>query len=193
MLTPSSLPVRQPLVQKITATPDKLKSDPLPSHRLTFAVVVLMVTFCIGAATAMAWQVFGGAAKEMIANANPPLGSPAPQAAAQDNPVAVAPPAAPADPQPPNSLDAVQQSIDQITASQHQIMHSVGLLGANQDQIARNVDQLAAGQQQMTREIAKLHDIAQYLLYKSSEPRPQPASAPAHNPVLRPQRTPTAH
>jgi len=124
--------------------------------------------------------------------------------------------AAPPDQQQLNamSLDAVRQSIDRIAtgfaASQEQITRSVDQIApsvaANQEQMTRSIDRIAAsqeemarsinrlttGQELMTREITKLQEIAQYALYKNSEPPVQPATPPARKPVPRSSQAPTA-
>jgi hypothetical protein len=121
-----------------------------------------LITFCIGVAATLAWQSYGGAAREMIASSAPQLGWLAPQVA----PVAHAAPdmivpAAPAAPSP---------DLEQIQA---------GLAVVQQ-----GVDRLAAGQEQMTRDITKLQAAEQDILHKISEPPPRPAAAaPVHKPV----------
>jgi len=127
-----------------------------------------LITFCIGVAATLAWQSYGDAAREMIANLSPQLGWLAPQAAplAQTAPNMVAP-AAPAALSPELqlnamavSLAAVRQSVDHLAA------------------------QLAAGQQQMAGDIAKLQAADQDILHKISAPPPRPAAAPqARKPV----------
>jgi len=157
-----------------------------------------LITFCIGVAATLAWQSHGDALREMIANSYPQLRWLAPQAetVTQNAPDTIAPVAQAAlspDQQQLNamSLDAVRQGIDRIAASQEQISRSADRIAASQEQMARSVDQLTAGQEQMTREIAKLQEIAQYTLYKNSEPPPQPATPPARKPVPRSSQAPT--
>ena len=60
---------------------------------------------------------------------------------------------------------------------------SISKISACQEQIARSIEQLATGQEQMTRGITKRQVIAQYILYKTSEPSPRPAPSPVRNPV----------
>ena len=162
-----------------------------------------LVTFFVGVAATLAWQSYGDAAREMIANSYPQLGwlarQPAPRAQSTADVVALAAPAGP----PPDQqqfnamsldLDAVRQSVDRIAASiaasQEQMTRSVDRIAASQERIARTVDQLAAGQEQMTREITKLQEIEQYILYKNSEPPPRPVPAQTRNPPARPLQTP---
>jgi septal ring factor EnvC (AmiA/AmiB activator) len=175
-----------------------------------------LITFCVGIAATLAWQTYGDTAREMIASSYPQLEwlAPRPTPAAQnaDGVIALAAPAASfSDQQQLNAmaLDAVRQSLDRIAAGQEEITHSVdriapgidagqeqvtqsiGRIAASQEQIARSIDRLTAGQEQMTREITKLQEIAQYFLYKNSEPPPRPAPAPARNPIPRSSQAPT--
>ena len=159
-----------------------------------------LITFCIGVAATLGLQSYGNAAREMIASSYPQLGWVAPQ-----------PSSAPPDQQQLNamSLDAVRQSIDRIATSQEQMTRSIDQIApsvANQEQITRSIDRIAAsqeemarsinrlttGQELMTREISKLQEIAQYALYKNSEPPLQPATPPARKPVPRSSQAPTA-
>jgi hypothetical protein len=161
-----------------------------------------LITFCIGVAATLAWQSYGDAAREMIANSYPQLGWLGPQAepATQNTPdmIALAAPAAPSLDQQLNAmsidLEAVRQSLDRIApsivAGQEQMARSVDRIAATQEQIARSVGQLTAGQEQVTREITKLQAVEQYVLYKNSEPPPRPAPAQARNPVPRPSQAP---
>jgi hypothetical protein len=170
-----------------------LKNDQFPSGRPSLqrrslrALIRFLITFCVGAAATLAWQSYGDAARQIIASSYPQLGWLAPQPAptAQNAPDVIAPiaPAAASRDQPQLSamsldVDAVRQSLNRIAASQ--------------EQMTRNVDQLAVGQEQMTREITKLQEIAQYALYKNSEPPVQPAAPPARKPVPRSSQAPTA-
>jgi hypothetical protein len=184
-----------------------LKSDRLPNLRQSLrkralrAVSSLLIAFCVGVAATLAWQSYGDAAREMIANAYLQLGWLALQGkpATQNAPeaAALAVPAAPAfDQQQLNAiaidLDAMRQSIDRIApgivAGQEQMARSIDRIAARQEQLARTVDQLTASQEQATREITKLQAVEQYILYKSSEPPPRPA--PARNPAPRPSLIP---
>jgi hypothetical protein len=131
------------------------KNDPLPERRswldklAPVAFARYLVVFFIGVSATLAWQAYGGAARELIA-----------------------PAAASADQQRFNAmgldLDTVRQSIDRVATS----------IATGQEQITRSIDQLAAGQEQMTREITKLQAVEQYVLYKNAEPAQRPAAAP---------------
>jgi|SRR5712664_1407587 methyl-accepting chemotaxis protein len=197
-------PVEAPAV-----SPADLKNDWSPNGRRSLrkralrTVYSLLITFCIGVAATLAWQSYGDAAREIIANAHPqlgwlvPQGEPVTQNAADT--VTVAGPAAPAfDQQQLNAMstdiETVRQSIDRIVpgivAGQEQMARSIDRIAATQEKMARTVDQLTASQEQVMREITKLQAVEQYILYKSSEPPPRPAPAPARNPSPRPSLLP---
>jgi hypothetical protein len=188
----ASLPVATS-VDGTAIRPADLKNDessiewPSPGKRVLVALTRFLITFCIGVAVTLAWQSYGDEAKEMVASSFPQLGWLAPQAApvTQNAPEIVAQADRPSpDQQQLNAmsldLDAMRQSVDRIITSQEQIIH--------------RVDQLAAGQEQMTREIAKLQTVAQYLLYKNSDPPPlpRPLPTPPPKPVPRPPLAPPA-
>src|SRR6267378_1425789 len=122
----------------------------------------LPIAFCIGVAATLAWQSYGDAAREIIANAHPqlgwlvPQGEPVTQNAADT--VTVAGPAAPAfDQQQLNAMstdiETVRQSIDRIVpgivAGQEQMARSIDRIAATQEKMARTVDQLTASQEQV--------------------------------------------
>ncbi len=141
---------------------------PSLGKRVSRALARLLITFGIGVAATLAWQSYGDAARQMIANSFPQLGWLAPQATslAQTAPDA---PAAPA--LSPEALQlkavalgftALRQSMDQLTA------------------------QVAAGQQQVARDVAKLQAANQDILQRISTPPAHPVSAPARKPVSRP-------
>ena len=198
------LPPVKPSVEVPTIGPADLKNDRFPSgrpslgRRAPLALARFLITFCIGVAATLAWQSYGDAAREMIANSSPQLGWLAPQAApvAQTAPDMIAP-AAPAAPSPDqqqlNPMSPDQQQLNPTSLDLDAVRQSVDRIAASQEQITRTVDQLAAGQEQLTREIAKLQAINQYILYKSSEPPPRPAPVPAPKPAPRPSQAPTVH
>ncbi len=139
--------------------------QPSLGKRATRTLARYLITFCIGVAATLAWQSYGDAAREIIANSSPRLGWLAPPAApvTQTAPSVVAPAAASAlSPellQLKFGLVAVQQSVDKLTA------------------------QVAAGQQQMAGDIANLQAADQDLLQKISALPPRPAAPPARKPV----------
>ncbi len=143
----------------------------------------LLIAFGIGVATTFAWQSYGDAARQIIANSYPQLAWLAPRPSAHSAPstIGLAAQAAPSpDQQRLNAmsldLDAMRQNVDRIAITQ--------------EQITRSVDRLTAGQEQMTREITKLQAVEQQILHKNSEPPPRPAPASARKPVPRSAQAP---
>lgn len=183
------------------------------------SLATLMIAFCIGVGANFAWQSHRDAAREMIANSYPQLGWLAPQPApTAQNALDVVAQAAPAGTPPdqqqlnPMSLEDVRQSADRIAASvaagqeeithsvdriaprtvadQEQITRSIDRIAASQERLARRVEQFTLGQEQMMGKITKLHEIAQYILNRNSEPPPRPAPAMVPGPVPRPSQAP---
>ncbi len=131
-----------------------------------------MIVFSIGVAATLAWQIYGDAARRLIAAA-----------------------ASTSDQQQLNAisldLDAVRRSIDGL---------AIGIgtsIATSQEQTTRSIDRLTAGLEQMTHEIAKFQAVEQYVLHGNSESPPHPAPAPPPMPrpfqappVLTPARNP---
>jgi hypothetical protein len=144
-----------------------IRSADLKSKRLSLgkraarSLTRFLIIFCIGVAATLAWQSYGDAAREMIANSSPQLGWLAPQAAplAQTAPDLVAPAA-------PTAPSADLQQLKEMALGLAAVRQSVDQLAA----------QLASNQQQMAGDIAKLQ--AEILA-----PPPRPAAAPARKPV----------
>src|SRR5207302_1120170 len=134
------------------------KQPPL-GKRVSRALLFLTVS-CVGVAATFAWQAYGHATREMLANSFAQLGWWAPEAAAHvQSPDMIAPTAPAAPPSDWEHLKAI----------------SLGLAAVRQ-----TVDQLAANQQQMATEIAKLQAIKQDIRDKivSAPPR-KTTTAPA--------------
>jgi hypothetical protein len=132
-----------------------------PALRKRGSFTRILITFCIGVAATLAWQSYGDAAREIIANSYPQLGWLAPQAAvAQTVPATIVPAAAS-----PGQQELKAMSLDLAAVRQ-------------------KIDQLAASQQQMTRDFTmKLQAAEQDILEKISVPPAQPVTAPARKPV----------
>ncbi len=144
-----------------TSQRDDLKTDQVPSKRPSLrkrasrSFALPLITFCIGVAATLAWQSYGDAAREMIANSSPQLSWLAPQNAPAQTPRNMVAPAAPSpDQQQLNAtslgLAAMRQSLDQLAA------------------------QIAAAQEQMRNESTKLQTAQQRILDKISVPPPPP-------------------
>lgn len=124
----------------------------------------VLITFCAGIAATLAWQSYGDAARETIANSYPQFSWLAPQAAVAQTG--------------PSTVGAATSSSDQ------QELQAMSLdLAA----VRQKIDQLATNQQQMARDFtAKLRAAEQDILDKISAPPPQPAAAPVRKPVSPP-------
>ncbi len=118
----------------------------------------LLITFLVGVAATLAWQSYGDATREMIANSSPGLAWLAPQAASV-GPTALAAP-------PPD-----QEGLKSVSFGLAEVRQRV-------DQIAA---QLAAGREQMTRDINRLQAVEQDILDRISAPAP--AAAPVRRPA----------
>jgi hypothetical protein len=129
----------------------------------------VLIAFGIGIVATLAWQSYGDAAREIIANSYPQLGWLAPQAAAAQ--------AAPA------TIAAATASLDE------QALKTMSLsLAAVRQQVDQLAAQVAAGQDQMTRDFTtKLHAAEQDILDRISTPPPPPA-APARKPAPPPSQ-----
>ena len=133
-----------------------LNGQPSLRRRASRALSRFLIAFCIGVAATLAWQWYGDAAREMIANSYPHLGWLAPRALSttQNAPsmIGLAAPAAPSfDQQQLNAMslniDAMRQSVDRIAAGHEQIMRSIDQIATSittgQEQTTRSTDQTA--------------------------------------------------
>jgi hypothetical protein len=89
-----------------------------------------LITFCVGVFATLAWQSYGDAARERIANSYPQLGWLAPEAAvAQTAPATIVPPITSPDQQElkamSSDLAALRQRVDQIAAGQDRITRDI--------------------------------------------------------------------
>ena len=173
------------------------------------AFAAVLVATCIGVA-GLAWQHFGDAAQQTVADWMPqlaltsllPTDQPAPSA--QPAPPAVEPDAAtsaPAQPAPPAQAPAqgVTPSAAALPADSAQSLQSMARdlasMGQEITQLKASIEQLKASQQQMSRDIAKVSEAktseAKTSEIKPSEQNPQPRiAAPLPRPVPAPARKP---
>ena len=148
------------IVRPRDASEERQLQPPAPGPVLKGRVHALsLIAFCIGVAAALAWQAYGGTAREMIASSSSQLSWLAPPAA----PVAEAPVVPSPD----------QEELKAISFGLAEVRERI-------DQIAA---QLAAGQEQMTRDITnKLEAAKQDVVDKiTSALPPRPAAAPARS------------
>jgi hypothetical protein len=158
----------KPSAEAPAGRPPNPNRDRLPerwswvSKLAPLALASYLIAYFIGVATPLAWQSYGGAAREMIA---PTARAPFQQ---QLNAISL-------------DLGAMRQGIDRIAAN----------LDANQEQMRRSLDQLAAGHESITRDFSsKLEAVEHDILDKISVPAQRPAPAPPRNPVARPSQVP---
>jgi hypothetical protein len=158
---------------------------PSRARRATRAFLRFVFLVGLGVAGTLAWQTYGGTAKQMAAGWAAQYGWSLPwlsdSAADQPNPAvpmaaqAVAPTApetaAPAGPAPE------QRQLDAITGTLSAMMH--------------RIDQLAAGQVQMVSDIAKLQAAEQEMRQQMAAIPPRPAPAPASKSAPPPARSST--
>jgi hypothetical protein len=157
----------KPAVEAPAARSASLKNDPDRwSWRGKLAPFVgYLIAFFIGATTALAWQSYGDAAREMIA----PTASSLYQQ--QFNAMSL-------------DLDAVRQGIDRIATG----------LASSQEQMRHSVEELSANHEWMTRDFSsKLEAVEHNILDKISAPPQRPTPTPPRNPVQRPPSAPMVH
>jgi hypothetical protein len=164
-------PIEEPVDSSFPLANDDLLPSERPLGKRARALSRFLITFCIGVAATLAWQSYGGTAREIIANSSPQLSWLAPPAAPVAEASGLAPPAAP-----------VAEASAAPSPDQEELKGIwFGLAGVRQrvDEIAA---QLAAGQEQVTRDINNLKAVEQDILDKISAPPPRPA-APARKSV----------
>jgi hypothetical protein len=189
-----------------TLRPADLNNDPLATDRPSLgrrtsrSLARFLVTACIGVAATLAWQSYGGTAKQMIANSNPQLNwllawlpatnppSDREIAAAQSSPPAVQT----SEPQVASAqAGAVAPTASEPAASTAPTAPSPDLqqlatMAHDLAAVRQSVEQLAAGQEQMARDIAKLQAAGQDIRRRISA-LPPAAATTAHKPVPPPQ------
>jgi hypothetical protein len=193
-----------------TLRPADLNNDPLATDRPSLgrrtsrSLARFLVTACIGVAATLAWQSYGGTAKQMIANSAPQLSwllslpamnlpsgreiaveqpsPPAVQASAPQAASAQAGAVAPTASEPAASTAPTAPSPD---------LQQLATMAHDLAAVRQSVEQLAAGQEQMARDIAKLHAVGQGQDIRRRTALPPPAAAiTAHKPVPPPLPAP---
>ena len=130
--SPAGLLPVEPSTDPPPVRPPALENEQPPVRkRASRALARFLMAFCIGVAATLAWQSYGDAARQIIANSYPQLRWLAPQAEL------VAPPF-------DQQLNAMSFKIDAM-------VESIDQIAAGQEQMARTINQIVAGQEQMTR------------------------------------------
>jgi hypothetical protein len=190
-----------------TLRPLDLNNDPAPidrpspRRRTSHSIARFLAVACVGAAATLAWQSYGGSAKQMIANSapqlswlfssppatNPPSGSEI--AAEQPSPPAIqasAPQAASAQAGADASKASETAASTVPTAASPELLQQLETMTHELAAVRQSVEQLAAGQEQMAREIANLQRTGQDIRRRISA-LPPAAAASARRPAPPPQ------
>src|SRR5580704_783243 len=191
-----------------TLRPADLNNDPSPTDRPSLgrrtsrSLARFLVMACFGAAATLAWQSYGGTAKQMIANS-------APQLSWLLSLPAMNPPSGPEIAVEQSSPPAVQASVPQAASAQAGAVASTAsetaastaptapspelqqleTMAHDLAAVRQSVEQLAAGQEQMARDIAKLQTAGQDIRRRISA-FPPAAATTARKPVPPPQPAP---
>jgi hypothetical protein len=191
-----------------TLAPADLNNDPLPSNRPSLgrralrSLARFLMTACIGVAATLAWQSYGGAAKQMLASWAPQLGwsSSLPAMKRPSGPeIAAEQPSPPANEAPapgaaPAQAAAVAPGAPETVAPTAPVapsppeLQQLKTMARDLAAVRQSTEQLAATQEQMARDIAKLKTTEQDIRHKVAAPPPRPAAAPAPKPVPMPPR-----
>lgn len=167
--------------------------DLLPAPRSPFGNLALrgLTAFAFAAftcAAGIAWEFYGGPAKQVIANWTPlaltsSQASEEPAQGAAPAVDAAAPDAAPAQPAPaaPTAAEAAANATAALSPDQSKLQsmaRDLASAGQQIEQLKASIAELKAGQQQISRELAKAE--------RPRAPAPPPhAAAPAHKPPPR--------
>ena len=187
--------------------PTDLSIGPFPTNRPSLGrrssrgLARYLMAACLGVATTLAWQSYGGTAKQMIASSAPQLSwlllSPPATEAPPGPEIAVEQPSPPGIQAPAPQVasaqaGAVASTSSEMPASSAPTAPSLQQLEAMAHDLAavrQSVEQLAAGQEEMARDIAKLQAAEQDIRRRISAIPPAAATS-ARKPVTPPQLAP---
>jgi hypothetical protein len=178
---------RKAVNDRLLAMESEIKTRGSPASRYLLAI-------CIGVAATLAWQSYGETTKQVIASAVQQLGwtkspdgpestaaqpsVPGTQVASvvQTVPVPKAPAAASIDPEQVHQmavdLAALGRTVDQLAASQDQMVHQIDTLQTSNQEILTSNQQILTSNQQILEKIP-------------APPPPPPDVAPSHKPTTR--------
>jgi hypothetical protein len=190
-----------------TLRPVDLNNDPSPTdqpslrRRTSRSLARFLVMACVGAAATLAWQSYGGTARQMIANSAPQLSwlllsrpamnPPSGREIAVERP---SPPAASAPQAASAQAGAVASTASETAAPTAPTAPSPELqqletMAHDLAAVRQSVEQLAAGQEKMARDIANLQTAGQDIRRRISA-LPPAAATTARKPVPPPQPAP---
>jgi hypothetical protein len=176
---------------------------PSPSRRTSRSLARFLVMACAGAAATLAWQSYGGTAKQMIANSAPQLSwlllSPPAMDPSSGREIAVEQPSPPAVQASAPQAASAQAGAVASTASEtaaptaptapSPALQQLETMAHDLAAVRQSIEQLAAGQQQMARDIANLQTAGQDIRRRISA-LPPAAATTARKPVTPPQPAP---
>jgi len=172
-----------------------VNDDPLSTNPTSRSIARSLIIFCVGVAATLAWQSFGGTAKQMIADSAPQLSWLSPPAMDspsrreinldQPSPPAVQASVPQAGSEKPGPVASTASETPASTA-----LTDFSLALRHLETITHeSVDRLAAGQEQIVREIAKLQTDRQDTRRRISALPPTTATT-SRKPVPPPQPAP---
>jgi hypothetical protein len=188
-----------------TLRPADVINDPLPTdrtsrrRRTSRGLTRFLMAACVGIATTLAWQSYGGTAKQMIANLAPQLhwlSSPPAMNPPSGREIAIeqsSPPQASAPQAPSAQVEAAAPTASGTalstapTAPSRELRQQFEMMEQELAAVRQSVEQLAAGQEQLARDIAKLHIAGQDTRRRTAFP---PVATTARKPVPPPQPAP---
>jgi hypothetical protein len=195
-----------------TLRPTDLNNDPLPTDRPSLdkrtlrSLARFLLAAGVGVAATLAWQSYGGPAKQMIANAVPQLGwLLSPPAMDPPSEIAVEQPSPPAVQASAPKATSAQAGAVAPTASETaastapaapspELQQQLETMMHDLAAVRQSVEQLAAGQEQMARDIAKLQTAGQQTpghdIRRGISALPPAAATTARKPVSLPQAAP---
>jgi hypothetical protein len=145
-------PSDEPPILSTTLENDRPNGQQSLRKRASHALSRFLIAFCIGVAASLAWQSYGDTARKIIANSYPQALAPQAELVAQKAPEAVTLAASPGHQQfdaMARDLHAIQQSVEQIAASQERITRTISQIAtgivAGQERTTRNTDQTTSG------------------------------------------------
>jgi hypothetical protein len=104
--------------------------QPSPIKRASHGLARFLIIFCIGVAATLAWQSYGNAAREMIANSSPQLGWLVPSANSSPEQQLKAM---------SSDFATMRQRVDQLAANQQQMAGDMAKLVADQKELLQKI------------------------------------------------------
>jgi hypothetical protein len=109
---------------------DRRSKQPSLVKRVSRGLARFLIIFCIGVAATLAWQSYGNAAREMIANSSPQLGwlVPSANSSSEQQLKAMS-----------SDFATMRQRVDQLAANQQQMAGDMAKLVADQQELLQKI------------------------------------------------------